>query len=232
MSLAVVIPSRARPANTDTVLTACERTCVTRPVVIVAVDRDDPDLPGYRQVCAGRAELLVVDPPAGHVGAINAAARHAITTVDPFAVVKLDDDHRPATPGWDGAYLDALTDLGTGLCYGNDLLQGRNMPTAPGITADIVDALGFMAPPGLRHLYCDDFWRDLATQAGCIRYLPTVIVEHVHPGAGKAVWDEGYARVNSPERYAADGAAYRHYQQTRMAADVHTVTTLMSGVRG
>ncbi len=226
--LVIIIPTRGRPSNADATLTAIDDTSTVDPTVVLAIDADDPTVSQYQQIAAGRAMLYVLPESAGHVAAINAAAAHVLHELHPFAVVKLDDDHRPRSHGWDGDYLRALHGMRTGICYGNDLLQSQNMPTAPGITADIIAALGYMAPPELGHLFCDDFWRDLAATAGCLRYLDRVIVEHVHPGAGKATWDAGYARVNSPQRYEADGAAYRSYRRTRMAADVDTVIRLMN----
>jgi hypothetical protein len=226
--LAIIIPTRTRPTNAERVLTACENTCTTYPTIILAIDADDPDLPAYTHLAAGRAAVQIIDPPTGHVGAINTTALLAMDHSDPYAIVKLDDDHQPRTHGWDHAYLTALHQMGTGVVYGDDQLQGANLPTAPGITTDIIRALGFVAPPELGHLYCDNFWRDLATQAGCLRYLPDIVVEHLHPGAGKATWDTTYARVNSPERYDTDARAYRTYTTTRMATDVDTVRTLMA----
>ncbi len=224
--LVIVIPTRGRPSNAEAALTTIDITSTADRTVVLAIDADDPMAPEYQQIAAGRAMLYVLPESAGHVAAINAAAVHAVHELHPFAVVKLDDDHRPRSYGWDEDYLRALHGLGSGICYGNDLLQGENMPTAPGMTADIIRTLGFMAPPELGHLYCDNFWKDLATAAGCLHYLDRVVVEHVHPGAGKATWDAGYARVNSPQRYAADGAAYQRYCDTRMADDVRAVQNL------
>jgi hypothetical protein len=90
----------------------------------------------------------------------------------------MGDDHFPRTHGWDQAYLDALRELGTGIVYGNDLLQGHRLPTQCAMTADIVRRWGYMALPTLRHMYVDNFWRDLGNAADCLRYLPEVVVEH------------------------------------------------------
>jgi hypothetical protein len=169
-------------------------------------------------------------PPYGHVGAINWGAKQAIDQFRPFAIAKLDDDHRPRTKGWDSQLLDALREMGTGIVYGNDLLQGERLPTAPALTADIVKALGYMGPPTLHHLYVDNFWRDLGSAAGCLRYLSGVVVEHMHPAAGKVAWSEGHKRVNAPEQYERDGKAYEAYRAGRFAADVAKVQALRMAV--
>lgn len=185
-------------------------------------------LPEY-QAPAGTTVFFTWSPAdSGHVGAINWGAARALADLKPFAVAKLDDDHRPRTVGWDTAYLEALRELGTGIVYGNDLLQGERLPTAPAMTANIVQALGFMAPPTLRHLYCDNFWHDLGDAANCLRYLPGAVVEHMHPAAGKAQMDDGYRLANSPERYRDDGVAYEAYRAGQFLMDVAKVQALQA----
>lgn len=226
--LVVIVPSRGRPEAVGDLALQCQRTCTANTVLLVVVDTDDPTLPQY-QAPAGTMVFFTWAPPGGgHVGAINWGAGRALADMQPYAVAKLDDDHRPKTVGWDTRMLAELRDMGTGIVYGNDLLQGERLPTAPAMTADIVRTLGFMGPPDLQHLFIDDFWRDLGQAAGCLRYLPDVVVEHMHPLAGKADWDDGYRRVNDPIRYQADGAAYQAYRADRFAEDVVKVKALLT----
>lgn len=224
--LVVVVPSRGRPAAAAELAQACQQTCTADTVLLVAVDSDDPTLPQYAAPVGPTVFFIWSPPAAGHVGAINFAAARALADFQPYAIAKLDDDHRPRTVGWDKVYLDALRELGTGIVYGNDLLQGANLPTAPALTADIVQALGYMGPPGLNHLFVDNFWHDLGQRAGCLRYLPDVVVEHMHPIAGKAAMDDGYRRANSSQQYASDGAAYEQYKVNQLPQDVAKVRAL------
>lgn len=60
----------------------------------------------------------------------------------------------------------------------------------------------------------------LGNDLGCLSYLPDVIIEHLHPGAGKAEWDERYAAVNSPERNASDKAAFDRFLADTWPADL------------
>jgi glycosyltransferase involved in cell wall biosynthesis len=210
--LIVVVPTRGRPAAAAELIAACNETCTAQTRLWLVVDADDPALGEYRDVVVGEpiASVRVVPAdPGGHVAAINHAARYAAQMAP--VVGKLDDDHRPKSMAWDKAYLEALDQLGVGIAYGNDLLRGDTHPTAPAMSSAIIATLGHMAPPVLRHLYCDDYWRDLGRAAGCLRYLPDVIVEHLHPAAGKADWDEGHRRVNEPAAYRRDGDAYSRY---------------------
>jgi hypothetical protein len=228
--LVVIVPSRGRPAAVRDLADAFAHTCTAPTRLVIAVDNDDPTGDRYsgemQQSRFPSWEIRRSDAD-NMVSALNIAACWATAIPDPpFAVGFMGDDHRPRTVGWDHAYLDALTDLGTGIVYGNDLLQGPNLPTQCAVTADIVRALGYLAAPSLTHLYVDNFWLQLGRWADCIRYLPDVVVEHMHPVAGKAQWDEGYVRVNSPGMYADDERAFRDYSTTGLAADVRKIREL------
>lgn len=235
--LVVIVPSRGRPEAALTVARIFADTCTADTELVFAIDADDPKRSEYSPLKSNGPVDLFVGNNSSMVSALNYAAHLAawwtpsykrdwIKDPPPFAVGFMGDDHRPRTPGWDSAYLDALRELGTGIVYGDDLLQGENLPTQCAMTSDIIRGLGHMAPPTLTHLYVDDYWRDLGRAAGCLRYLPDVVIEHMHPRAGKSEWDDGYRRVNADEVYQADAAAYAEYGRTRFEADVKTVKAL------
>ena len=48
----------------------------------------------------------------------------------------------------------------------------------------------------------------------------------MHPFAGKAAWDDGHKRVNTPAMYRSDEMAYRRYAGEHLAADVAKVRAL------
>jgi hypothetical protein len=229
--LVVVVPSRGRPEAVAELARTCQRTCTADTALLVVVDTDDPTLAQYTAP-AGTTVFFAWAPPAsGHVGAINYGAARAVEDLQPFAVAKLDDDHRPRTKGWDARLLEALHELGTGIAYGNDLYQGANLPTAPAITADIVQALGYMAPPSLVHLCLDLVWMDWGRGMGRITYLGDVVIEHMHPAIGKAAMDAGYQECNSSEQATADATAYYAYRdEGGLEADLAKLKTLVEEV--
>jgi hypothetical protein len=122
----------------------------------------------------------------------------------------MGDDHLPRTQNWDQAFIQALG-INTGIVYGNDLLQGANLPTAFGMSRDLVVELQGMTFPGCVHLFFDNFVKQLGLDLNYLKYLPDVIIEHLHPVAGKAEMDEGYARVNQPKWYEKDLLALQQY---------------------
>lgn len=238
-SLTVIVPSRGRPHTVAELAAAFEETCTERTWLLFAVDEDDTQHTAYRdavgEACAGGRRVQLVSQPSGTmVSALNAAARLLLDApgpVVPDAIGFMGDDHRPRTQGWDQRYLTALTAL-PGIVYGNDLLQGANLPTQCAISTRVVRALGRMAPDALEHLYVDNYWRDLGNASGCLSYLPDVVVEHVHPAAGKAAWDEGHRRVNQPAMYERDKAAYAAYWAQHQARDILALRQALTGVAG
>lgn len=228
--LVVIVPSRGRPHTVAGMAEAFERTCTADTRLWFAVDDDDPTVEGY-MAAAPKGVHVIASPNRSMVDALNSAARF-LAGDDPArrrALGFMGDDHRPRTPGWDRAYLDALAAT-PGIVYGNDLIQGANLPTQCAMSTDVVRALGHMAPPVLTHLYVDNYWRDLGRAAGCLTYLPDVVIEHVHPVAGKAAVDDGYRRVNAPQMYQRDAAAYETYMREHGGRDVAAVRQALAGV--
>src|SRR6185369_12372824 len=230
---------RGRPEAAYDVCEAFIETCAADTLLLVSIDADDPTCDDYLgRVHNDIGAVLKSEDPRNMGESLASAVDFCLDPVRPrepslrdrfadsFAIGFMGDDHRPRTHGWDKAYLDALREMGTGIVYGNDLLQGERLPTQVAMTSDIVRALGYMAPPKLVHLYFDNFWLDLGKAADCIRYLPDVVVEHMHPIAGKAKWDDGYKRVNASSMYEHDAAAYAEYKRDHFADDVARVVAL------
>lgn len=206
----MLCPSRGRPQNVRALLEAWGETTGTAELLI-AVDDDDPCLKEYLALEPLEASDLVVGPRHWLGGTLNELApqlaeRH-------YAIGFLGDDHRPRTRGWDHRFVEALRELGSGLVYGNDLFQGERLPTAVAMTSDIVMTLGYFVPPGMTHMYFDNFWLGLGRALNRITYLPEVVIEHSHPLAHKAEWDERYAEVNAPEMYERDRKRFAQWIQ-------------------
>lgn len=235
--LLVIVPSRGRPESVPRVVRAWLDTGAydDGARLVFAIDSDDPRYAEYHQqpmpedVEAWRplVSFGVMDQWQPMVRKLNQAATFSANWPDaPFALAFMGDDHIPRTSGWAGRYLAELRELGTGIVYGDDGIQGERLPTQWAMTADIVRALGRMVPADVEHLYCDNAIRDLGQAAGCLRYLPDVVIEHMHPVARKAPMDDGYRRVNQPAQYERDHAAYQRWRSTQLAMDAGIVRTL------
>jgi hypothetical protein len=230
--LLVIVPSRGRPDNIRALVEAWEQTD-TEATLMVAVDDDDPCLDEYGRLnlweTPGRDWYVMVGPRLRLGPTLNYYAH--LYAPDYRHIGFMGDDHRPRTAGWDKTIVAALDELGTGVVYGNDLLQEANLPTAAFLTADIVRTLGYMVPPGLTHLFLDDFWKLFGERIGALRYLKDVVIEHLHPSAGKAEWDPGYQEANSGAMWDHDRQAWADYQRDQLAADVTKVFGGIQAVR-
>ncbi|ANZ35222.1 hypothetical protein BBK82_03190 [Lentzea guizhouensis] len=234
--LLMIVPTRGRPHNIAALLEAWSETTVGDTELLIALDDDDPALSEYLTI---KPEMEWPPAPVHPPRWISQSRLRLAGTLNALAVAEaqggrhkaigfMGDDHRPRTRGWDAAFSTALADLGTGVVYGNDLIQGAALPTAVAMTADVIAALGYMVPPGLVHLYLDNAWLSIGEGIGRIRYLPEVVIEHMHPLAGKAPQDDGYREVNSEQQYLADRKSYEDWVNGGLDQDLAKLRALLA----
>ena len=198
--------------NATALLAAHEELSAASDLLFV-IDANDPEHDQYHFEVGQELCMTIDNTSRGMAYPINKAA-NAIAKQDKYDFFAfLGDDHRPRTAEWDAILIQAMQRRPS-MAYGNDLLQGKRLPTMIVMTSDIVKALGGMVPPNMKHLYLDNFWKKLGEDLGSLTYLDDVIVEHMHPVAGKAEWDEGYKEVNAQEVYSFDALAYQNYIQS------------------
>jgi hypothetical protein len=216
--LLVITPTRGRPASAERLRDAIHATATTDVQLAVGVDDDDRSYDGTDLGC-----WIYTGPRATCAAWTNRIASAA--GGDFRYLASLSDDHVPETPGWDSMLIAAIEDMGgTGIAYGNDLLQGGNLPTAPVMSADIVQALGWMFCPPMTRLFCDNAWKDLGEQAGCLAYLPDVVIRHLHYTAGLSPRDQ--TAIDGEGAWVHDEGAYHAWRRDSMAADADKIREL------
>lgn len=223
MGVLVLCPSRGRPQAAKEALASFLSTRRDDGSHLVfVVDSDDPTKSDYPD-----GHVWVADPPPG---CMNAALNRAAFAPDLVSGYELfgfiGDDHRFRTDGWDVMFLEFAAD-NPGIYYGNDLFQSHKLPTSWFVTDAIRNQFG-LGYPDLRHLYIDNYWMTMGEAADCLYYFPDVVIEHLHPAAGKGEWDDQYRAVNSPAMYGHDGDVYRKWLDTRKDADA----TVLRGITG
>lgn len=223
--LLVIVPSRSRPKSIARMLDAVHDTRKIGTHVHVCIDDDDPELPAYQYVfdqAGGEGDQLEVGPRNGLAGwtdkvAVRRAGEYRF-------LASFGDDMVPRTPGWDYHLTRGITDMGgTGITYPWDGTR-EDIPEAPVMSSDIVQALGWMCLPGVRHWYIDDVWGELGRRSGRIRHMRAVHVEHIHPSTGKAGADK--TNVDSSKTLDADRKVYREWRREQMHKDVEKVIML------
>ena len=206
----LIVPTRGRPEKSIEFYEAFKGNSPISDLVF-GLDDDDIEYPRIDGV------LYEVNPRAMMNGTLNLIATKYADKYDYIAF--MGDDHRIRTPEWDVRLVEAIKDLPYGISYGNDLFQGANLPTAVLVNSNIIKKLGFMAPPAMKHLYLDNFWRDMGNKLGSLRYLNDVIIEHMHYLNGKAEEDAGYQEVNSMAIGTHDRLAYEQYVRDNFMDD-------------
>lgn len=228
--LAMVVPSRGRPQSVANQVAAWEANTSERASLIWALDEDDPTFEEYRsQIVLHRRWMDWISIPSWvpMVPKLNAAARELAP--DFPCVGFMGDDHLPRTPHWDRACaLAAANGQEPAIVYGRDGLQDIRLPTWWVMSSSVIKALGRMVPADVQHMYCDNAVKELGEAAGILRYLPEVLVEHMHPVAGKAEWDDQYKRVNRQEQYERDRSQFDIWRRERLREDA----TLVRSFRG
>jgi hypothetical protein len=221
--LLVITPTRGRLAGATRLRDAIRETCTTDTQLVLGVDDDDPSYEDADLDC-----WIYRGPRRSCAGWTNNIAQTC--AADFRYLASLSDDHVPLTPGWDSLLIAAIEDMGgTGIAYGNDLLQGQSLPTAPVMSADIVQALGWMFFPGTTRLFADNAWKDVASAAGCLAYLPDVVIRHLHYAAGLAPRDQ--TAIDGEAPWAHDEAAYHEWRRDRMTGDVEQIRVLRALAR-
>lgn len=185
------------------------------------VDSDDPTKDDYP------LGTITIDPPPGCMNAaLNVAAKDHAIVGDASVIGFIGDDHRFRTKGWDSAFSRFLNEH-PGIAYCDDLLQGPDLPTMWFVSRRIVDRFG-MGLGGLKHLWIDNYWRVLGESADCLYYFPNIVIEHMHPLAGKAEWDDDYLRVNSDKMINEDHAVYMEWFYSKRMEDAATLRRLIA----
>lgn len=193
--ITLVTPSRGRPQRFMQMWQSAITTATGPIECVLYLDDDDPMRESYptfgTQVVGDRCVLSE---------AWNRAAERASGDL----LMLCADDLMFRTTGWDRFIADAASayDDGIVLVHTNDLFQGENLATHPVVSRAWVEAAGYFCPPYFTADFNDVWLHEVADMVGRRVWLPHVIIEHIHPVAGKTPWDQTYNEQR--ERKVAD----------------------------
>jgi hypothetical protein len=215
--MALIVPSRGRPQNILRLYEALKDTD-SNVDLIVGVDEDDEKVNEYCSIVENRNFTLVISPQRRKFGpTLNAIA--VKIWKDYKYLAWMGDDHLPITKNWDRRYVEELDKLHMGMVYGNDLVMGESIATQLAFTSKMVGLLGYAVPPGFTHLFIDNYFMKLFGEFNAVRYLPDVVIQHLHPIANKAQEDQTYREANSEENWNNDRAYFDWYVENKLKED-------------
>lgn len=173
-----LLPSRKRTGNLKRFFRACRETGLSTPGLVL-VNADE---------LAATPELYrpsALDLPSGWEirGVVADSMHEAIRQV--FDQVKdgkwvglLQDDLMPMTANWDMKLIESLN--GWNVVSADDGRCTGRMQGAIVWSGALIRQLGWIYPPGFRHLYGDDVWETLGKETLCWLRRGDVITNHVN----------------------------------------------------
>lgn len=221
----IIVPSRSgdseRYPNVDRFIKNWKENTEGLSDLCIALDEDDAHKYPIRE-----GVIYEINPRIRMVPTLNKVAMKYKNSYKCIAF--FGDDHVIRTK-WESDFLNYFeNNKGIGIAYGNDLLQGSRLPTAVCLTSNIINALGFMVPECLMHMYADNFWLDLGNNLNIIKYFNEVTFEHIHPDNGKAERDSQY--VDAASVAYKDQQAYAAYRAgDEFINDINKVKDLIEG---
>lgn len=139
-----------------------------------------------------------------------------------------NDDFIYRTKNWDKILVDKIESSGGwGIAYGSDLYLNEALPTAPVISRNIIDALGWIQLPTLEHLCGDMVWNYIGKKIDALFYVKDVVIEHQHFLNNKAEKDDVYQKTNSKEMFRKDHESFRNWVQQDSERDIKRVVMAM-----
>ena len=145
--LAILVPSRGRPANVARLVEACARTCRLDTVVAFGFDEDDDCYSDNLKAADGCYASV-----RRRMGLAKWTNTLSALHEDATWQASIGDDMVPVTDGWDERLCEAAGPAG--MAYPNDRRRD-DIPEAIVIGTRLVRALGWFCEPSLRHWYVD-----------------------------------------------------------------------------
>lgn len=203
----IILPTRGRAHRIGPTIEALLALSTTSDIV-VAVDSDEAGL--YSRWSGVEYNVGAADGAAGMNPKLNAVAVSKMHEYD--FILFMADDVVPVTLGWDELLIDAIADIPMGISYPDDGIQGKRLPSnGTCFDARLVRAMGYLSPPELPHLYCDNCWKNIGDGLGSLRYCGEVKVDHRHYSTGRSEWDTTYEITNTLDKCRKAKAVYRQW---------------------
>lgn len=225
--LAVIVPTRSRPHSVPRIIDAWNRTGSFGTADLwFVIDRDDMAYDEYLSRLGGYPPVryMVVPEWQPMVPKLNDAAILLATSYPNVAF--MGDDHLPRTVMWANKLVTNHAMNRAGIIYGRDGFQDESLATWWSMKSEIIAALGRMVPAPVQHMYCDNAVMELGRRTGVLHYDDSILIEHMHPVAGKAEMDAQYERVNRKQQYQRDGAAFRAWVKDGLDEDARIISNL------
>lgn len=139
----------------------------------------------------------------------------------------LVDDLICETPEWDKKLLAGLN--GKNFVSADDGGQNPRRMCVPVFSKAVIQATGYIYPPGFWHTYVDDVWETLGRDAQCWQIAPEIILKHDHPfKGGEIVGMDETGRI-SYSRMSDDAKAFERWTKYVKPQSVARIKAMQRG---
>ena len=216
-----ICPSRKRPERLKRLILSWKHTTTNLSDLLVVVDSDDSS---YEDLMKLYPEVMweITEPVFGSF--LHLINSKAVKYSTEYAYVGfMEDDIVFETVGYEDKFISKLKELGkTGIVHAKDGIDKRRFVSIPVIDSHIVRTLGWFAPPCLRSLWADNFWREMATYLGTYYKFEDVLIKHYHYSRDENTnKDETSEIVNN--NFHPDKEAFYKYLETTFKNDMETL---------
>ena len=227
--ISILTPTRNRPDNCQRFIKSIYQTTknIGNIELLFYVDSDDPSIGAYmslQQHCYDefpgfpRVQFNFGDPQSV-CDSWNLMAKDCMGDV----IIMGNDDLIYRTPNWDIKLIKELSTIKDNIycAWVNDGINGERHCAFPIISRKWVETLGYcFAPAGTFNFGYNDTWvYHIGILLGRLKYIPDILVEHMHFSKGKAEMDDTYARNRTQERgnlYQKDKVIFNDYTEKRI----------------
>lgn len=173
MKVLTICPVKGNPALARNMVDSWLNTRTADNTIVLGCDIGDSELHGYKDIKEANKVFC-------KAGSTITEVLNSIYLQHPdydFYHIT-NDDVSYVTKGWDTKMVNLAAEYGHGVFYGNDCLQGENLPTFPFISGELVRAVGWLQMPTLNR-YCGDvIWKFIAERCNCLYYMGGIIISH------------------------------------------------------
>ena len=180
----IILPTKGRPKNLQRFIEAHSK-LASAPVYVVF---DKEDATSYECVKFPSNFKRVCVPSWMRLGDIFNRLFQTFPNEEYYGIVA--DDVVPGKEEYDSLLAEAA--IPNRIAWGFDGGADETLPRHPFIGGELIRWLGYIAPPGMKHWYIDDVWRELGKAFNCAVYLPEIPMLHFHPANGTAPEDRTY----------------------------------------
>jgi GT2 family glycosyltransferase len=206
----LLAPTRGRPQALQDMADSAHATA-TGPIEVFAyVDDDDPHLDQY---VATSGVSVVVGPRIVLSDCWNVLARKAQGDFLHMSA----DDIRFRTPGWDQIIRETFEQFPDRIAcvYGRDGIHDEKLATHGFISRRWFETVGYFTWHEFPCDFADTWLHDVAQMVGRLIYQPEVLIEHLHPIANKAEWDQTHNERRARGKSSRVEALYRRLKPRR-----------------